>query len=463
MMIALVILGFGLLVIGAALPVGLKYERDTIDRTTGQAAAEYALDLIEQNVRLTRDPYWDSFETPPGPGVVRHYADVFQPRNDQSALLPAKPGELATEPSTSVFPGRLWEPRIKVRPLLTVNIDPADLTKEPSPADNDTPYAAVANQIQLWFTTYAGTPDRTYLERDANPPNNWAAPTLPSVAAVYPPVPFALPFRTGTGTGGQPGDFFGHEYDRVWATPAQAAPTQATRRKILDRQVSWVGFYRRVSYAEGSDPNLYEVIAVATRRPQGYFFPWYRADTGQLEKSPAPVPWLMVFTGMDQPPAIGWLSINKPAPYPPDRVLDPNFHEPPALVFVCSADDGQLLPAGSILIPAVNDNLPSASPTGISPRVQWAGFVPHSPDTLPIYDVIKNERRDDGQWNITVRNNGFYPWAQGGNLGLWPVWVIPPAFKETQTDSTGRQAPVCDAKSPILAVSRRVIRFSEVP
>ncbi|HRT42642.1 MAG TPA: prepilin-type N-terminal cleavage/methylation domain-containing protein, partial [Phycisphaerae bacterium] len=87
MMIALVILGFGLLVIGAALPVGLQYERDMIDRATGQAAAEYALDVIEQRIRLVRDPYDETL------GKPSNYADIFQPRyGEVTSLRELAPG-----------------------------------------------------------------------------------------------------------------------------------------------------------------------------------------------------------------------------------------------------------------------------------------------------------------------------------------------------------------------------------
>jgi len=465
MMIALVILGFGLLVIGAALPVGLQYERDMIDRATGQAAAEYALDVIEQNIRLSRNPTNGLL-----PPERRYYADLFQPRYGNTTpqeLAPGgQPGELAVEHvehPTAAFPnGRLWEPFIKVRPLLPVGIDPDNLSLELDAHVAETPHADVQRQIRECARAIIG--DRwTYQEWDGVGSDAWTGPTLPSMTAVYPPVPFALRFRTGTASEPQdlPGDFLRYPYRRLWVTEAPA--TEATRRKVLESGVSWVAFYRRVSYAEGSDPNLYEVIAVATRRPAGYFFPW-RNSTNVLRKAVAPVPWLVAFQGVD--PAlqrdVDYVEIERPTPYRPDRVLKVEFPEPATLTFTCDDATGYLFPPGSIFLPAVNDELLSVYAASFSPRPQFGGFIPHSPEALPIYEVTARERNAGGGWSIIVKNNGFYPWVQGdpaSDLRHWPVWVIPPAFKGL--DSQGK--PLYDDRSPVLAVARRIIRFTEVP
>jgi hypothetical protein len=452
MMIALVILGFGLLVIGAALPVGLQYERDMIDRATGQAAAEYALDVIEQRVRLVRDPYDEVSKR------VR-YADIFQPRYGEVTSLPelapgGQSGELAVEVPTGAFPnGRLWEPRIKVRPLLTNGINLTDpQVDEFEPSDVRGPQAAVERQIVRWFTDVIAANAPEYLERDGD--DNWTASTLSSVSAAYPPVSHESPFRAS--------DFLASPEARYIRTQT----SEAARRKLLETAVTWVAFYRRISYAEGSDPNLYEVIALATRRPQGYFYPWYDSDN-VLQKAVAPVPWLVVFQGVA--PALrrgpDYVEIPRPEPYSPDRVLNVEFREPATLTFTCDDATGYLFPPGSIFLPAVNDELLSVYAASFSTRPQFGGFIPHSPEALPIYEVTARERNAGGGWSIIVKNNGFYPWVQGdpaSDLRHWPVWVIPPAFKEKQSIG-GQQVPVYDAKSPVLAVARRIIRFTEVP
>jgi hypothetical protein len=106
-----------------------------------------------------------------------------------------------------------------------------------------------------------------------------------------------------------------------------------------------------------------------------------------------------------------------------------------------------------MFVPAVNDHLPSNNPL-----LRRAGFVPHAPDALPIYEVV--ERPDDT--TVIVKNNGFYPWVAGGlNAQAWPVWVIPPAFREREPPNMGGQ-PVYERRSPILAVARRYIRLREI-
>ena len=161
------------------------------------------------------------------------------------------------------------------------------------------------------------------------------------------------------------------------------------------------------------------------------------------------MPWLVVFNALPALP-----------PYDPTlnsgRPIQPGAPEPPTLQFLADACTGPLLPAGSIFIPAVNDRSPNAI-VGV-PGDQVAGFVPHAPDVLPIYEVIDRIANADGTFNIIVKNNGFYPWTLDIEPMHWPVWVIPPAFKEL--DGNG---PVYEDSSPIVAVARRIIRFRELP
>ena len=110
---------------------------------------------------------------------------------------------------------------------------------------------------------------------------------------------------------------------------------------------------------------------------------------------------------------------------------------------------------GSIFIPAVNDQRYVPSPIGVA---QLVGFVPSAPESLPIYEVV--ERPDDT--TVVVKNNGYYPWLNPGvaglNAGAFPVWVIPPAFVER--DSNGQ--PVYERTSPILKVVRRTVTLREI-
>ena len=167
----------------------------------------------------------------------------------------------------------------------------------------------------------------------------------------------------------------------------------------------------------------------------------------------APVPWLVVFQALPVPPV--FFTDGQSG----DRFFDTSFPgDAPTLRFTCTQEVGRLLPEGSILIPAVNDDRPGGTqpPPPPAPN-RFAGFVPHAPDALPIYEVV--ERPDE--FTVIVKNNGFYPWvntATGCGAQHWPVWVIPPAFRER--DSTGQ--PVFERRSPILAVARRYIRLREI-
>ena len=443
MMIALIILGFGLMVVGAALPVGLSYTQKNVNRATGDAAAEYALDLIEQNIRTSQDP-WNEIL-----GQPWHTADIFQPRYG--------PGEPNGGTLARVNPAdpnsRLWEPLIKVRPLLPVSIDTTPGTT--FGGESPTPHGDVEERIFRWLSGFGVAVERREFDALAGvDPPPWVQPALPSVASVYPPVSSDAPFSVY----GQNG-YFGQEYLPRPATCAELL-------KATERRTTWTAFYRRVSYAQDSDPNLYEVIVVATRlASDAHRFPRFDpslsvAPTGDGGGGPigeavgygagdtlAPVPWLVVFKNLPALPDCDLMA--------PGRPIMPGAAEAPTLQFLAYADTGPLLPAGSIFIPAVNDHMPTQLAGS-----QWAGFVPHAPDVLPIYEVIDRIANADGTFNIIVKNNGFYPWIATGATNLnWPVWVIPPAFKELD----GGGNPIYEDSSPIVAVARRIIRFRELP
>ena len=79
------------------------------------------------------------------------------------------------------------------------------------------------------------------------------------------------------------------------------------------------------------------------------------------------------------------------------------------------------MPPGSILIPAVNDDWPSAIQDSMTAGPdRYAGFVPHAPNALPIYEVESVELRGNGNYDVIVKNNGFYPWTIDGNAARWP-------------------------------------------
>ena len=429
-MIALAILGMGLLVIGAALPVGLRYTRESVNIATGQAAAEYALDLIEQNVCLPRA----ILDTTIDPSPVVREPGLFVPRDVASGDF---------DPN--------YEPVIKVHPLYVRSIDATPgsgiLGQEYTPPLDDWVEQAIYNELP----NLGIVPDPNECDYNA-----WLRPALPSVAQVYPPVTPDTPFSQV--------DFFTSMYAprpvRSLATPIQGAET----RKVLDSQISWTAFYRRVSYDDPStvginegDPTLYEFIAVAVRRPSlRHRFPVQDPSNGSDGSfagvdTPVPVSWLLTFNDPLPMPMGGF---DAPTGCPLDAAGQPlglNGPVPATIAFTCNAGFSGLFPVGSILIPARNDVAPSVL-IGAVP----IDFGPKAPTTLPIYEVV--QRPND--ITVVVKFNAYYP--RQGNArppgSQWPVWVIPPAYEEGTSLN-----PVLPDRSPIVAVARRYVRLREIP
>jgi prepilin-type N-terminal cleavage/methylation domain-containing protein len=496
MMIALVILGLGLLFIAAALPVGLSYTKDTIDRASGDAAARYAGDVVELMVR-TDHAYLD-----PGAAAGQVRLDnLFRPR-EQNPNGPA--GQLRVSDS--------YEPIIKVRPFVSGNVrvdstGHGDLVVDPA-EDVIARYLSIANPVRSAWGWNGSQPEREYDIVSGDPLSLAQNPAFAAPLRVYPPIEPEHPFRVR--------DFLGDNSRYPFYGPRSSPGTmvQGLYRseliKTLDNRIGWSAFYRRVAYDKPgpgpdgmlgsaddvwirSDPLLYEIVIVITRRPSvNHRFPMQDLSGGNLfnvfRRAKAvkpsavpnddavgadrvvPMPWLIMLNSLDNravlaasPTSPGYVNL-------PDRPLTASFVDPPTLRFRCDEPVGKLLPKGSILIPAVNDEWygvhgPTPGP-GPAPRV--AGFAPHAPDTLPIYEVVE---RPDFQTFI-VRNNGAYPWvsesvsssssgsesARARAAAVWPVWVIPPAFAER--DSNGN--PVFEDTSPILAIERRMIRIPEV-
>ncbi len=431
-MIALAILAMGLLVIGAALPVGIRYTRASVNIATGQAAAEYALDLIEQNVCIYR-------QILDGSGNQIRESGLFVPRF----------WDHPPDPNGVSDPNH--EPMIKVRPLFSTNIAvaPGFPQNEVYPGYDVNPGVVVEDYVAGWYAAAGGgTADK--LECDSATPMFWLWPAAPVVSSIFPPVE--------TTSWGDPNSYF------VYPGPyARLLVPQAERMKVAAQRTSWVAFYRRVSYADGSDPFLYEFIVVSVRLPSArHRFPVQNpAAPGYLANADCavPVPWMVVFASVPLlDPSTdyveSWDTNNHPQHY-----LTSAFRSPGTLRFRAAFSDGQLLPVGSILVPTRNDREPTKF-SAIPPPVARAGFVPSSLDTLPIYEVVDRIEVSNG-YDIIVKDNGFHPWLLEGftNPINWPVWVIPPAFEEL--DASGQ--PVFPDRSPIVAVARRYVRLREVP
>jgi len=482
-MIALALLGLGLLVIGGALPIGARYLEESANLATGEAAVQYGLDLMEQALVLRRqvlDPVNPNWSAP------RWETPIFVPRETEGA---ADYG---------------WEPIIKVRPL------PVDYVLFPQSLPQDW-----MNWPEGQIASWLGPLNDQYRWKETCPAAGDAAfvrPPLPMTALVFPPLADQGPWDRG-------GNFF----DGPYARPLRCDPTVWAQR-LGERRVSWVGFYRRVAYGPGSDPRLYELIVFAVRRPtEAHRFPAQTVTRGMglsvaargggnqagdgasagrvsmagdaaaaTERRDAvgatdgvvvggvalraggggadaekdglysdagtmgggttllgsyngtdvvtPLPWLVTFTALPQPP-LGFDLDGHP------------LGNSPTLNFRIDSSISGLFPVGTLFLPARNDDEPGSAPQ----ESQRVGLGPPAPTALPLYKVVG--RPDDT--TVVVENNGFFP-RRGNDQtplpGQWPVWVIPPAFAEKSGN-----VPIFDGKSPVLSVGRRYVRLREVP
>ncbi len=452
MMIALTILGIGLLIIGAALPIAVMKTRETSEAAVGDAAVEYALDSIEMRLRLPKDNADNPVEAP-------QRDSLFRPRAGSGALAEDASGE------------RPWEPWIKVRPLVTAGLSTAETGSGGDKLEVGQTIADVGQMIEHQVHTACEVPGIENRTEEVF-----------AQAQIYPDGVGLLPPAVGTFDCVFPAvtadkrptwqDFLDDPDERQpvrWPGGKSADNDDGTETlKVLERRVGWVAFYRRASYLPAADPSLYEFVVVAVQRPTlQHSFPLVDQDEDWEPNDPQfgeeeallPVPVLVTFTEFD------WLDDTGSTPdyelSDPNRpILTENFTERPTLAFRCKDEVGRLLPKGSVFLPATN----GYSPSSAAGATQVSGFVPAAPDSLPIYRVIESKPTDDG-YELIVENPGFYPWVDpdlvsnvADRPGYWPVWVIPPSF--TERDGDGQ--PVFEGRSPILSIGRRTMRLSEV-
>jgi len=478
-MIALVILGLGLLFIAAALPAGLEYTRQTVDLATAEAAADYAGQLLELNLRTSHRLYdWEIQETA---NIWHRLDNVHRPRREVTGI-PGMPPRWAVHPT--------YEPFIKVRPLVTGNVRFGVGRGNPRRDIVDDTESVITAYLNAVGVTIPPAPLETDFDPSARTGLSLAEnPGLPGLARVYPPVTPVTTFNIRDFFDRDPND---ERYPTYAARQGGTLPLEKQRReleKALDARVAWTAFYRRVAYDDPgpdslfgtdddiqADPLLYELIIVVTRRPTlRHRFPRQNILTGvrAFERPTAwgggganppddeavgtdrlaPMPWLVIFSDP--------LPLLDPGLYDSragsDRTISTGFVESPTLIFHCTPEVGRLLPPGSVFIPAANDDYPVDPLNPGMPLARRTGFVPHAPDSVPIYEVIE---RPDAE-TVVVANNGYYPWVASGNPAdtqAWPVWVIPPAFVERD----GRGQPAYERQSPVIRVVRRLVRLHEV-
>ena len=514
LMIALVVLGLGLLFIAAALPVGVEYARRNLDMAVGETAGQHALELLEMQVRTSAalGVYALIHSPPPAPPPPQpaRLDSIHRPRAVPTPP-PTAPHNFYTAPTVV----NDYEPIIKVRPFALANITMG------SPQGLETG-VAVLDPVEAMLFQYGQlpippNPATPFVEWDVFPsnvnfypapadmsPNGHRLslsqyPVFAPVARVYPPIEPFTTYRAQTFFQGTQG---GPDYPRY--EPRQSLSLEDLRRErqaVVDRRIVWTAFYRRVSYAQQSDPLTYELIVVVCRRTSAnHRFPLQDVRDNRIAtfRAPqavrpgdqahrdipadftgadrlAPTPWLVTFESLPTPALVKGQDYKEivtvqggQTSVPPtrQRFLVPSFVQRPKLEFKCTRELGVLLPVGAVLIPARNDMSPTELVTPgpwpqPPPAFDRIGFVPSAPDALPIYEVI--ERPDDT--TVVVAGNGYYPWwdpsINAAAADQFPFWIIPPSFV-SRAGSADRQ-PVYERSSPVVAVVRKVVRLHEIP
>lgn len=420
LMIALGILGIGLLFIAAALPVGVDYTRQSVDRASGDAAAREAAKVIEARLRTSAnitstDPRYGA--SPPALPLPR-LDGVSRPRHANTTTGAFAPAYPTDEDAGGPIPERDYEPFIKVRPLVMQNVH----MQPRGELVVDDVETVIGRYVNARANVLFGTPaplsgaarllEYDLILTEASTLSLEKNPVIPCTARVYPPivpVGTATIFDLLTPTDPAAGRFA--------ATPVTgntavnfSEPTDAQR--VMDQRIGWCAFYRRASYdrvlpgadnlyvstddiIEPGDPLLYEIIIVVTRRPSATDrFPRQRFDgsgvTAQLSEfdqpravvpggpgatagagadRALPMPWLVLFdtsrTAANDSalPVIAASAAPTPGDYDEmsaSRSLWPGFAPAPEMTFRCKPELGKLLAPGSIIIPAANDDFPAA-------------------------------------------------------------------------------------------------------
>ena len=198
LMIAIVILGLGLLFIAAALPVGIEYSRRNVERAEAEAAGLAAMEriLLAMDARDSRD-----------------YRPIFRPQVVGAAQ-----------------PDDDYEPVIKVRPFTMTNLQARTFGAASSGQVGfqklDLPEATIAGYLGR---SSVGPLSPTALFPTVGPDNEYnlaMTPLLPAVERFYPVVP-NVDRRT----------------PQFPLSVLQEAPELLDAQQNLGQRISWTAFY----------------------------------------------------------------------------------------------------------------------------------------------------------------------------------------------------------------------------
>ncbi len=432
MLIALLILAFGLLVIGASLPIGLRYTEQSTARIAASNAANLAQDVLAAQVRdprtgarvrLNATPQFDPADPVDMATFEAYFTTLYRPPGQP--LLRAMP--LVMENVLFRADGEIerlrdWRPVALVSSWLVEMDGFIDLTNTTC----SLPLDVCGTQ---WDLFDVGTPTGLPIEFDLDR----LMPALSFSQRVFPPVsrmrPFDPPGADPNRYGYTVEEFFDEPYERDFVDPTELDDFPEFR-EALERTVSWTALYRPL-YFNGPNPERIEVTTIVTERPTPeHGFPVQDEDPGvaadvllqepralidpngppdTLMRTAAPTPWLVAFTAINPDSA--------------DLTLSPT------ITFECTPEVGRLLPPGSVFFPA----------SGAAERlVQGVGFVLHGgggtyalddlrvewrainesgnvetkslsdnfndPDGTPLIEHDPHDQADDEQWATSTSN-----------------------------------------------------------
>jgi prepilin-type N-terminal cleavage/methylation domain-containing protein len=360
-LIALAILGFGLVIIGATLPAGLRVMQQNQIVRQAEATSENVFDVLESQVRLSNDEFRQRTMIPLGfrrdPTPPYNWAD-----NDGDGLFDID----GMPPSVTAWPLVSWN--VRYDPEAASNSDLYKLIGDREPfrmiAEWLENYEGVSSDGTACFRYYLPNSDVGSTLRDYV---DWLMPAIRPGDRVFPPV-VPQEYRTVK-------TFFDDKYEpqrTLGRSPSQPEERYQVEQ-MRTRELAWTTFYRPINPAVGE----YEMITIVTKRPSAeHFYPvqaWRNAPSGnpndlgdlfmdepeavkidgKFERRVAPVPWLVAFRQDDGLPFDNAKDLILTNGLVDETGGDRPIESYGPLVFKCNPELSPLLPKGAQFFPAI--------------------------------------------------------------------------------------------------------------
>lgn len=443
LLIALSILGFGLAIIAATLPAGVRVMQQNQIRRQADSTMDSAFEALESQIVLS-DRVLDLLKT----------------------MMPLR---YAYDPLTSVSPFEAIDvdgdghgdtidglpPSARVWPLVTWNV-------------SYDPTAGAANQYELapdrrpllylaeWLKNFkAGGANGTSGYRywmgsdltSAPDLENFIDAQMPAISPadrVYPPLVSRLNRRVDTYTSGN------GKYDE---TDARFLPSGGSDEDLYhvnqmrERLLGWTAFYRPLDFAT----QTYEMITIVTKRPGvDYYFPVQDLSnsspsslgamdldqpqavaSGQVERRILPSPWLVAF--QELPFENDTLNLLDGTVTVGSNTLAIESTGP--LVFKCKPELSPLLPVGAQFFPAIHmlpGGVTHAALRLSGAQVKWVNFVASNTEgSVSNFQAYTNFQNSIYSEVKSLGGRTFWsfdglPLTVGsGNVQTDPLWVVP--------------------------------------